>query len=226
MKNNSLPELFLLLAQHPKKGRFVIGELQINYGIVGAVFLQMSINDNVEVQDKLLIAISKPDDSNSINSFFYNEIISSKKTRKLKYWLRKFSSKVKKYKWEFLESMSDNNIISIKHHKFLWLIPYKTCHLVNYELRETLIAKVKNDILIPENLNEEELSVIGMIEACKMHSIFSKDRKELKLLRQKTKELTDKNSIAGIVNVTIRETQAAIVAVMASSAVITSAGSS
>ena len=225
MENHNLTELFLLLAQHPKKGRFVIGELQINYGIVGAAFLQMSINDNIEVQDKLLIAKSEPEDKDSFNSYIYNEIVSSKKTRKLKYWLRKFANKVRKYKWEFLESMSDKDYIRIEHHKFLWLIPYRTCYLVNNELQENLISKVKNDILTHENLSEEEMSVIGLVEACKMHRVFSKDRKELKVLRKNTKELTDKNSISGVVNATIKETQAAIVAVMVSSSVVVSTSS-
>lgn len=33
----SIVELFLLLAHHPSKGRFVINDMLINYGIIAAI---------------------------------------------------------------------------------------------------------------------------------------------------------------------------------------------
>ncbi len=48
----STVEKFILLAQHPEKGRFTIGVMQLNYGIIGALLPEMSQDKIVVLEDK------------------------------------------------------------------------------------------------------------------------------------------------------------------------------
>jgi hypothetical protein len=69
---------------------------------------------------------------------------------------------------------------------------------------------MKECVLLRREINNENLVVLGLIEACNMHKIITSDKSELKTLKQELKAIVKESPIAGAVAVTIKQMQAAI----------------
>ncbi|MFO7620157.1 MAG: GPP34 family phosphoprotein, partial [Bacteroidales bacterium] len=54
-KSFNTAEKFLLIAHHPEKGRFTISPMYIKYGLAGAILLDMTLEDRIDLTDKRLI---------------------------------------------------------------------------------------------------------------------------------------------------------------------------
>jgi len=95
---------------------------------------------------------------------------------------------------------------------FLGLIPYTSNYIRDRRTREKLIRHFKMAVLHPSSteVTGEDLALLGLIEASKMHKTLSSDKDELKRIKKELKQVIEKSPIAGIVDKTIKEVQAAI----------------
>jgi len=100
-------EKFLLLAKHPVKKRFLISEMHINYGIIGGILMEMSLENLIKIENKNLILEKQSNSSNYLVEDVTEIIQKSKKTRKIRYWMQKLSRYSKKYKWLVLNELSN-----------------------------------------------------------------------------------------------------------------------
>lgn len=218
-------EKYLLLAQHPTKGRFTYGQF-VNYGVIGASLLEMSLKDGVSVENELLILKDDIEFDNPVLLEISTLIKSSEKPRKIKHWIHKLARKAAKYKWSFLNELENKKLIRIEHKKFLGLFPYRRCYLIEDSIRESLTQDVKRKILNKPEMNNEEILILGMIEACQMHKIITSDKQELKTIKKELKQLLKEIPIAGTVAKTIKEVQAAIIVAVVTSTIVASSASS
>jgi golgi phosphoprotein 3 len=223
--NLNTAEKFLLIAQHPSKGRFMTGDLQINYGIIGALLLDMTLENKIAIEDDRLIL---KNESNSVDNTVISEITSiirnSQKQRKIRYWVNKLSQKSNIYKRSIMDGMEMKGLIQIEHLRFLGLIPYRKSYLTDSRSRDSLIKQIRECVLFHKELNNENIVVLGLIEACRMHNIISSDRDELKTLRKELKVIIKESPIAEAVDKTIKQVQAAIMGAVAASSVAATAG--
>ena len=218
----SIPEKFLLLAKHPEKGRFIISGIHMQYGLVGSVLLEMSVEDRFEIRNNLLYLKATKLKGNSIVSEVETMIRASSKPSKIRYWVNKLSRKSNKYKRELLASMSHNRLIRIENKKFLGIIPYKLTYLVNQRLRKDLIGDLRRSLRSKQEVEEEHAVLLGLIEAAKMYKLFSTDAAEMRVIKKQLKEIVKDSPIAGTVDSTIKGVQAAIFTTIIASSVVTS----
>ncbi len=225
MRLNTLTK-FLLVAHHPEKGRFLISDTYIHYGIIGAALLEMSLDGQIKIEEDKLILIKNRDLDNPIISEISMEIRNSKKPRKIKYWVTKLAQKSRKFKWIILTDLEKDKLLRIEVRKFLGLIPYRKSYLIDGTTRVNLIRQLRNNVLFRNDLNEDSILMLGLIEACKMHKIITSDREELKKLKKELKEIIKENPIAETVDQTIQQVQAAIIgAIIASTVAASTSGS-
>jgi len=225
MKLNTLTK-FLLIAHHPEKGRFIISEAHINYGIIGAALLEMSLDEQIRIEGQKLILIKDANSENFIISEISKEIKNAKKPRKIKYWVTKLARKSRRFKWEILANLEKHKLLKIEDRKFLGLIPYKKSYLIESSIRNGLINQLRKEALFGKNLNNDTILMLGLIEACKMHKIITSDKQELKKLKKALKEIIKESPIADTVDKTIKEVQAAIIGAIVASTVAASASGS
>jgi golgi phosphoprotein 3 len=216
MKLNTA-EKFIILAHHPEKGRFIINGLQLKYGLVGALLLEMSLGKIVSIQDNRLTYSSAGIEKDQVISELSALIRQSEKVRKIRTWISKFARKSRRYKWAILSQLADKRLIRIENKKFLGLIPYKKSYIIDKNIRNELIGTARNNVLFRKDLNEENVVVLGLIEACSMHRIISSDRQELKKIRAALKEIIKESPIAGVLAETIKQVKTAIIASEAAS---------
>lgn len=215
-------ERFLLITHHPEKGRFVIPPMHVSYGIIGAVLLDLSLKKQLVIEDgRLVINYNKEEHNDPIITDVLNLILLSKKVRKINYWITKLSARSRKYKWIGLEQLEEKKFLRIENKKFLGLFPYRDCYLVEKELRLELIKDLKEKILYRQKLSEEDISILGLVEACKIYRVFTRDRVELKELKKRMKELKKENEIADTVSKTVMEVQSAIISGILAATIVT-----
>lgn len=222
----SISEQFLVLAQHPDKGRFVVGQMFIQYGLVGALLLEMSLEDRIDISGDKLLLKNDRDISNSLHVDIASLIKASKKDRKVKQWVPRLARRAKKYRLEILKSLVQKRLIRIEDKKFLF-IPYQKAYLRDAKTRNELIRDLKSKIMHPQQLEDGDAILLGLIEATQLSRIMSTDRKELKVIRAKLKQKVKESLIADSVSKTIKEVQAAImISIMASTTTASTVASS
>ena len=134
MEKLSIIEKFLLVSQHPDKGRFIIPQMQLHYGLAGAILLEMSIEKRLKIENKRLILIDNKPHSHPIFNMVIDTIRQSSKARRIRYWINKLNRKAYKYKWAFMKDLEDKRIIRIEFKKFLGLIPYKKSYMIDSQM--------------------------------------------------------------------------------------------
>lgn len=225
MKLNTLNK-FLLVAHHPEKGRFLISDVHINYGIIGAALLELSFNGQIKIEDDKLFLINDAGSEKPILSDIILEISNSKKPRKIRYWITRLAQKSREFKWIILTELENDKLLRIEDRKFLGLIPFRKSYLIDTRIRENLIRELKKNILFRKNIDKENIAMLGLIEACQMHKIITSDKRELKTVKNELKVIIKENPIAGTVDETVKQVQAAIFgAIMTSTIAVSASGS-
>lgn len=224
MKLNTV-EQFLLLAKRPVKAGFAISDVHLSYGMVGAILLEMSLLDMIEIKDDRLVLKNSISSGNPTIAEVESVINASTKTRKVKYWVSKLARRSRKSRWAALAELENKNLIRIENKTFLGIIPYSRSYLTNQEARNTLIRELNSSILSGKELSNEAIVVLGLVEACKMHKIIANNRQELKYIRKELKGIIRQSPIANAVDKTIKEVQAAVTGTIIASTVAASSSS-
>jgi golgi phosphoprotein 3 len=222
--NLNTAEKFLILAHHPEKGRFIVNEAQLSYGIVGALLLDLSLENIVTVQDKRLVYRGVGTVKDPIMTELSGKIRQSEKSRKIGTWIYKFARRSGRYRRAVLRQLADKRIIRIEDKKFLGLIPYKKSYIIDKSIRTELIRIARNNVLFQKDITDENVVVLGLIEACRMHKVISSDREELKRIRKDLKEIIKSSPIAAVVAETIKQVQAVMISAIIASSAASSAG--
>jgi len=212
-------ERFILIAHHPDKGRFKITPIHFKYGIAGAILVELSLRKNIEIQNGR-IRVNDKSDPQDIDYPIFEQITQtiakSGRTRKPKYWLQKFSFRSRKLKWEFLKGLEKKKLVRIEKLSFLW-IPYRKCYLVDARTRQSLIQNLKESILYRKKKNEEDIAIMGIIEACSMDRMLATDRSQRKLIRNELKKVLKESPFFQIFKDIISQIRIALIAVASAS---------
>lgn len=216
MKLN-IAEKFLIIAHHPEKGRFKVNGYQLKYGLVGALLLEMSLEKIVSVQDKRLVYNSSGGDKDPVIAGLAAMIRQSGKVRKVRSWISKFAFRSNRLRWAVLTQMADKRIIRIESRRFLGIIPYRCSYITDSNIRAELIREARSNVFEHRDLSEENVALLGLIEACGMHRIISNNRQEIKMIKKELKEIIKKSPIAEMLSVTLNQVRTAVMVSAAAS---------
>jgi len=213
----STSQEFLLLAHHPQKGRFLISDTNLNYGIIGALLLEMSQENRIVIEDGRLILKNIKESNNQAISEISTLISGSAKSARTRVWIVRLEKKSIRYKWIILKELEKKGVIRIEWRRLLGIIPYRKSYLTESLTREKLIQQLKNKILFHQEISHELVGIMGLIEACRMHRVITNDRDEVKVLRKELKKIMKESPIADLTNKIIREVESEIFAAVAAS---------
>lgn len=216
-------ERFLLLIQHPKKQGFVIPYHIKNAGLAGAVLLDLASEKKITLDNGKVVVASADTDLSRAHKLLLEEMSNSDRTRKVKAWIQRFARKPGKYQKEIVEELVNKRIIRILPKSFLGIKYYRT-RLVNPMPRQQLVHEIRDGIFYHKEISAENIPVLGLIEACRMHQTVAKNRKEARACRRKLKEMIKSDTISKEVDQVIREMNAAIIGAVVVTTVATHAG--
>jgi hypothetical protein len=135
------------------------------------------------------------------------------KRRKVRYWAYKINKRANRFKKELLTRLEKKGVLRLERKRFLWLIPYTLTHLRDRRTRDKLIRHLRKAVLYPSSVEvtAEDVALLGLIEAAKMHKVIAENKEELKKIRKELKKVIEESPIAGVVAKTIKDVQAAII---------------
>ncbi len=218
-------EKFLILTKHPARARFLVSNLHLKYGIAGAILLEMSVKETIEIKNNYLKIIRKPEWSENeypVLKEISEMIANFGKEKRIRFWIKKLSWKYRKFKWIFIQGLTKKHYFKVEQKSFLG-IPYKSVYLLNSNARNNLIFHLRDIVLYKKKKNEKDLAILGLIEACKMYKVLSKNRHERKTIRQELKKMIKEEPISQVVDSTIKQVQVAITVAIATSVAASSA---
>lgn len=224
-KNFNTVEKFLVIAHHPEKGRFTISQMYIQYGLAGAILLDMTLEDRIEIADNKLILKTSRGSADPVVNEVLTLMSQATKPRKVDYWVRKLATRYRKYKWQVLKGLADRRMVRIEETKFLGLIPYRKSYLIESYTRSNMLRQLKSEILAyTRELTSDSMAIAGLIEACRMHRILSDDLEERKTIKTQLKKTIKDSPVSDIVSQTTKQVQSAIIASMTAAIIASTAG--
>ena len=207
----TLVEKFILLTRHPEKSRLLVAGTQLWYGIAGALLMEMSLQKRIEIEDGKVVLKNDKKISDPMISEIVEMMRQSGKNRKIRYWTDRIYRKANRYKKEIIGGMERKGLLSIERKRFLF-IPYTLTFLRDRRTRDKLIRHLRKAVLYPSTVEvtQEDVVLLGLVEATKMYKVMASNKDELKKLKKELKEVIKDSPIAGVVDKTIKDVQAAI----------------
>jgi hypothetical protein len=210
MKLN-LIENFLLLSLDPQKGKSLIDSLSLNYGIAGAILLELSQNNKLTVKDKRLIVLDKNLTNDFVFDFCLKLIMNSKKNRRVKYWINSLGNKSNVLKKNVLNELVHKRILNKKVKVLFWgLIKINRYPVVDIKLIKELKDNLKSIVFGNNKADVESVLLLSLLHSSKLSRILFSNRKEFRKSNKRIKELTKDIEISGAMGDALKEVQAAV----------------
>jgi len=221
-----LKQKFLLLALDQTKGRFLIDTLSLNYGIIGALLLELSEKEKLTIKHKKLVVINSNLTKDDVLDECLNLIIKSKKNRRVKFWINKIANRANRFKRNILQDLKHKNLINIQKRTYMWgLIKVYRYPVLNTKLVNDIKQKLKNVVLKNEKADLESVLFLSLMHSSKLSRILFLNKKEYRNANKRIKELTKEIEISEAVSDALKEVQAAVMIATTSAFVGASAAS-
>lgn len=207
----NLIEKFILLALDAKKGKFIIDSLSLNYGIAGAILLELSEINKISIKDKRMKLIDDKFTNNEIINSSIKIIQKSKKPRTAKYWVNKIGNSSSKFKKMILKDLSNKNILRIdKKSYFFGLFTFYSYPLLDNKYKDEIKNHLSGIALGNKKPDLESLLLLSLLNSCKLNRILFINKNEYRIANKRIKELTRDIEISDAVRKTLKEIQTAV----------------
>ncbi len=209
----NLIEKFILLAINKKNGKFLIDSLSLNYGIAGAILLEMSELNKIAIQNKRLSVVDVKLTDYKVVDECVKLISNSKKTRRTKYWINKLGNKASGFKKVIINDLYNKKIIKINKSTYVWgLFTFYKYPIINTKLVDEIKMKLKRIVIESKKTDLNNLLLLSLMNSCKLTRVLFTNRKEYRAANKKIKELTKSIEISEAVSQALKKIQAAVVA--------------
>lgn len=207
----NLIEKFILLTLDKKKGKFLIDSLSLNYGIAGAILLEMSELNKISIANKKLLLSDVKLTHYKIIDACIKLIQNSKKPRNAKYWINKIGNKSSVFKKTILIELNSKNIIKIDNRAYmLGLFNIKRYVLLDTKPIDEIKNTLKRIVLENEKADLENVLLLSLMNSCKLTRILFTNKNEHKAANKRIKELSHNIEISDAVGKTLKEIQTAV----------------
>jgi len=223
--NQKVSENFIILALNPKSGNYMVIGNYLNYGLLGAVMMDLALGGRISIEGKKI----SPDPSKGITGItvhdrMYEQFLKSPSPKKISAWIRRLSFNARWYLREMRNFLVNNGTLRKERKRFLF-IPYSLHYVSDINRRMKLVLRLKEIILYSREPDEAESMLLGLIYACKLHRALSDNYEERRNIRKRLVKYMKESPVASGVNQSVMEIQAAISASIAASVAATSAAS-
>jgi golgi phosphoprotein 3 len=208
----NLIEKFILLSLDSKKGKFVIDAMSLNYGIAGAILLELSEEKKISIINKRLSISDYKFTGDKVIDASVKLIRDSKKKRKTKFWVYKIGNKASGLKKIILDELKNKKLVKITSKKYFFrLITIYRYPIINISYFEQLKKELKGIVLANKKADVQGLLLLSLLNSCKLTRVLFMNKKEHSAAKKRIKELTKDVEISNEVSRTLKEIQAAVI---------------
>lgn len=211
--NLNLIDQLILLALDDEKGNFIADSFSFGYSLAGAVILELSLQEKIEVENKKIKVISKDKCGDLLLDHFLDKMISSKKQKSVQSWVESLGNEYSFIKNTTVENLINEGILTKKEEKILWIFSVDKFPAQNAK-PENLLRKRLNDILLNNREVElREIMLISLVDMCELNNeVYGKER--AKNYKKKIKEIVKQAQLSSSVGEAIKEIHDTLMAVI------------
>ncbi|MBE0477933.1 GPP34 family phosphoprotein [Candidatus Aerophobetes bacterium] len=171
----SFAEELLLLALDDEKG-VIIDKTSIGYGLVGALLMDLSLMDRIEVDlDNLRLVDALPT-GDSLFDWVLARIARSRETRTVAYWIITLRQESKDIEEQVLERLIHKQILREEEQKILWVFARRRYPMQNDREEKEVKTRIRSVVLSDDIPDSRDVVLISLIKACYLtNEIFSEE---------------------------------------------------
>ena len=226
---NTIAEELLLLALNNKKGTILMSASSaLVYGIAGGLLVELTLMNRLMLQNKKIIVNDESPVEDELLQQVFQVIKNDPKSRSVKYWVNRLNSRIGgRLKNKLFDRLANKGIVEKEPHHFLWVIQYYHYPLIDYNLKDAIQKRIREEIIYKTGDPEQRTAVLGsLIYACNLlNTVFPSD--ERRTAKKRLKQIA-KNEVYGkVVSESVQALQVAIItSVIAATTISTSSSSS
>jgi len=223
-KELTLKEKFLLMCYQPESGKPYTATYYY-FGYIGSALLELANLGKIETEGKFLKLIDSKASGDQALDLMIEYMAKASRDKKTAYWIRKFSEYgiKRKLRLLILEQLMHKKILFEQDARALLIFKYKKYPARESRTRNGLIRSVQSLVLRNREGDKDVTLLAVFIGATRMTGRFF-EKGDRKQARRKIKILMKENKFASIVNETVASVEAAIMAAIIASTVVTGAG--
>lgn len=215
----NLIECFLLLALDSKKGKFFTDSLAINHGLAGATLMKLAISNKIEIKERRVYVVDNtPFRVNYIDRML-SYIYSSRKNRKVKYWVNRLASKWREMRIDLFNGLIQKGVLRKERKKIWGLFPYTIYPVDDLTPVLELHKKLRRIIDGKEKVNAKSLMLFSLLESTKLTRVLFSSRSEYREGKKRIDELTKDFEANPLIHITIKAICAVVITASTSASV-------
>ncbi|MDE5417337.1 GPP34 family phosphoprotein [Labilibaculum sp. DW002] len=211
--NLNLVDQLTLLALDDEKGNFVADSFSFAYGLAGAIILELSLQNKIEIREKKIEVNSHKTCGDLLLDHFMDQIRNSKKKRDIQSWVQIIGDKLSFVQEETVKKLIGDGILRKKEEKILWVFSNDKYPTINAK-PENELRKRLNDILLNDRkLDLKESMLISLIDMCSLNKeVFGKEG--AKEYEKKIKAIIENAKLSSEVGKAVQEIHDALMMVI------------
>ena len=223
----TLKEKFLLLYYTPSKGKPVFYSTYATYGLVGAIMLELAELKMINVDNKKLTLTDQKPTGDEALDLVIERLAKAGQQKKIGIWISSIaqSGLSKKIKAAIRNDLIKKRALSKREETALLIFKYYRYPARNTRPRRQMISEIQSVILKRKIGAKDIMMLIALIGATKMDFNFF-IREDRKKARKRIREIMKNNQIAKVLDGTVSAVQAAVIAAITTTAVVSVATTS
>lgn len=211
-----LAEELLLLALDDEKGSIISSaSMAIDYGLAGAVLLEMVESDRITLDGKKLKILNPGMTGDTVTDYAMEIMTAKKKERDVEYWTGQLGWKFKPVREKLLENLITQGILRRIEDKVLWVFT-TTKYPMQYDRPENEIRRRIRGIILDDKPGDpRSLMLINLMEACSLVDEVFSVKEERKIAKKRIKELSKADASSQMINQAVHGIQTAIIVAIA-----------
>lgn len=212
--NLNLIDQLTLLALNDEKGSFVAEYMSFGYALAGAVILELSLQDKIEIRDKKIELKSSKTCGDILLDYFLDKIRNSKKKRSIQSWVEIMGDKESYIKEETVNKLIEGNILTRKEEKILWVFSNDKFPTQNAKPENELKKRLNTILTNSQDILPKEAMLISLVDMCELNKeVFGKEG--AKKYKKQIKEIIENAQLSSEVGKAVKEIHDALmIAVM------------
>lgn len=170
----SFAEELVLLALDDERG-VIIDKTSVEYGLVGAILMDLSLMDKIEVDLENLLLVDSSPTGDPILDNILKRIAQSSATRTVAYWIITLTQESRDIQKQVLDRLIQKSILRKEEQKILWVFARRRYPKQNDREEKEVKTRIRAVVLSDEIPDARDVVLISLIKACYLtNEIFSK----------------------------------------------------
>ncbi|MGB0522063.1 MAG: GOLPH3/VPS74 family protein [Flammeovirgaceae bacterium] len=209
MKLN-LPEALLLIALDDHSGKFITENIRLSYSLGGAILLELSKNNRIEIADDRVKLVNSTPMRNELLNQALESIKAVNQAKKVDHWIMRFGNKAAKIRKTIIQDLVERGVLEKREEKFLWVFTNHKYPTQNPDAENAVRKRLKAVVLQQQPAEEIDILLLSLLKVCKLtKEVFGEAAKDSHV-QERIIQLIEKEEIGKGIRQAVQNIETAI----------------